>query len=48
MALMNGYFPGVDMYELIETAANATAESVIERIKSVYSTENSALSVVRP
>ena len=48
MALMNGYFPGVDMYELIETAANATAESVIERIKSVYSVENSALSVIRP
>jgi hypothetical protein len=36
------------MYELIEIAANATPESVIERVKATYAPENSALSVVKP
>ena len=47
-SLFNCHFPGVDMYELIEIAANATPESVIERIKNTYGAENSALSVIRP
>lgn len=46
--LFNCHFPGVDMYELIEIAANATPESVIERVKTTYAPENSALSVVKP
>jgi hypothetical protein len=46
--LFNCHFPGVDMYELIEIAANATPESVIERVKATYAPENSALSVVKP
>ena len=47
-SLFNCHFPGVDMYELIEIAANATPESVIERIKNTYGAENSALSVIKP
>ncbi len=47
-ALFNCHFPGVDMYEMLDIAANATPESVIERIKSTYCSENSALSVVKP
>jgi hypothetical protein len=46
--LFNCHFPGVDMYELLEIAANATPESVIERVKATYAPENSALSVVKP
>ncbi len=48
MSLFNCHFPGVDMYELLEIAANATPESVIERIKNTYSAENSAISVIKP
>ncbi len=48
MSLFNCHFSGVDMYELLEIAANATPESVINRIKSTYSTANSALSVIKP
>ncbi len=48
MSLFNCHFPGVDMYELIEIAANATAEEVIERIKFTYSSANSAISVIKP
>ena len=47
-SLFNCHFPGVEMYELIELAANATPESVIERVKSTYCAENSALSVIKP
>lgn len=47
-SLFNCHFPGVDMYELVEIAANATPESVIERIKTAYGAENSALSVIKP
>ena len=46
--LFNCHFPGVDMYELLDIAANATPESVIERVKSTYCAENSALSVIKP
>ena len=46
--LFNCHFPGVDMYELLEIAANATPERVIERVKATYSAENSAISVVKP
>ena len=46
--LFNGYFPGVDMYEMIEAAATATPETVLERIRNTYCAENSALSVIRP
>lgn len=48
MSLFNCHFTGVDMYELIEIAANATPKDVIERIKSTYSSENSAISVIKP
>lgn len=47
-ALFNCHFPGVDMYEMLDIAASATPESVIERIKTTYSAENSALSVIKP
>lgn len=47
-ALFNCHFPGVDMYEMLDIAAKATPESVIERIKSTYCAENSALSVIKP
>ena len=47
-SLFNCHFPGVEMYDLLEIAANATPESVIERVKSAYGAENSALSVIRP
>ena len=47
-ALFNCHFPGVNMYEMLEIAASATPESVIERIKTTYSAENSALSVIKP
>ncbi|MBR5872678.1 MAG: insulinase family protein, partial [Oscillospiraceae bacterium] len=46
--LFNCHFPGVDMYELLDIAANATPESVIERVRSTYSAENSAISVIKP
>ena len=46
--LFNGYFPGVDMYDMIEAAACATQETVLERIRNTYCAENSALSVIRP
>ena len=46
--LFNCHFPGVDMYEMFEIVASATPESVIERIKSTYSAENSVLSVIKP
>ncbi len=48
MSLFNCHFSGVNVYELLEIAANATPESVIERIKNTYSTENSAISVIKP
>ncbi len=48
MNLLNGHFPGVDMYETIEIAASATPEMVLDRIRRTYSSENSALSVIRP
>ncbi len=48
MNLFNGHFTGVDMYETIETAASATQEAVLERIRNTYSAENSAISVIRP
>ncbi|MBE6899371.1 MAG: insulinase family protein [Ruminococcaceae bacterium] len=47
-ALFNCHFPGVDMYEMLDIAANATPESVVEHVKAVYSAENSALSVIKP
>ncbi len=47
-SLMNCYFPGVDPYELCETAAGATVEKVLERAKAVYSEERAALSVIVP
>ena len=47
-SLFNCHFPGVDMYEMLDIAANATPESVIERIKTTYGAEKSALSVIKP
>lgn len=47
-SLFNCHFPGVDVYEMLDIAANATPESVIERVKSTYLAENSALSVIKP
>ena len=46
--LFNGYFPGVEPEELMDIAAAATPESVMERIRKTYSKENYALSVVKP
>ena len=46
--LFNGYFPGVEPEELMDIAAFATPDSVMERVRNVYSAENYALSVIKP
>ena len=46
--LFNCHFTDTGMYDIIEIAANATPEQVIERIKNTYCAENSALSVIKP
>ncbi len=46
--LFNGYFPHVEPEELMDIAASATPESVTERVRSTYSAENYALSVIKP
>lgn len=46
--LFNGYFPGVEPEELMDIAASATPESVMDRVRSTYSVENYALSVIKP
>lgn len=46
--LFNGFFPGVEPEELMDIAAAATPDSVMERIRDTYDTKNYALSVIKP
>ena len=48
MALLNGHFPNANIYELIDAVAEATPETVRERIQNTYSAKNAVLSIVRP
>lgn len=47
-ALFAGNFPGVGIFDAIDYVAGLTGEDVVERIRNTYSSENCALSVIRP
>ena len=46
--LFNCHFADMDIYDLLEESATATPASVLERVRKIYSPENSALSVIKP
>lgn len=48
IALLNGHFPDVSLYDLIDEVAEATPEKVMERVRRTYSTKNAVLSIVKP
>lgn len=47
-AMFSGYFASYRIYDALDYIASISKDQIIKRIKETYSTENSALAVVKP